>query len=84
MINARKKLSNVALEHPAGSGVVFTYDISELSESIYRLVHPPVLSAGERISNECPVKKRVEDSVKRMMEQSVTHACFVDISWLGV
>ena len=51
---------------------------------VQRPVRPFPQPARERIGNECAVKKRIQFSIERVMKQSVSHACLVNVARLGV
>ena len=41
-------------------------------------------AAGKRVSDEYPVKEGIQHPVDGMMQQSVAHACLMDVPWLGI
>lgn len=68
----------------AGSCVVFGNDIAEFSESVYGFMHAFVFLAGKRIRDKLFIKKRIKDSVNRVMQQPVSHAGLMNIPGLWV
>jgi hypothetical protein len=55
-----------------------------LAKLIERPMRTFALSTRKRIKNELLIKKRIEDSVDRMMQKTVTDSCFVNVSWFRV
>ena len=53
-------------------------------KSIRGFVCPLPYTTGIRVGNELLVEIRIENAIYRMMQQSVTHTGFMNISWLGV
>ena len=84
MIDIREKLSDVAFQNPASSGVVSADFIRELAKSVNRLMRPLLNSAGIGISDEYLVEKRIKNPINGVMQKSVANRCFVNISRLGI
>ena len=84
MIDARKELSDIALQNPASTRVVLRDLIGECPKPIHRFVCPFPETAGIRISNECSIKERVQLAIERVVDEPVAHTRFVDVAWLRV
>ena len=84
MINTRKKLFDVALEHPCGASMVFTDLIDKLAEAIDGLVCPLPNLTRKRIVDEIGYKERIENPVDRMMQETIAHRGFVNVAEFGI
>ena len=80
MINRSEKLSNIALEYPAGFGMVLAFLAGECLKSFDGLMGTFVIPTGIGVSNESFVEERVEDTIEGVVQESVAHGRFVDIS----
>ena len=54
--------------------------VLESAKPVHRTVRSLSQSARERIGDECPVKERIKFPIQRMMKQTVTNACFVNVA----
>ena len=80
MIDAVEKFLNVAFEDKTGTGIVGT----DFSNSVPKIQHSLVSafadSAGERGGNEGWLKYGIQYFKHRVMEDSVTDGCLVDMT----
>lgn len=84
MINIGKKLLNVALQYPAGLGVVLTRLIAKGTKTIKGFMRAFIFTARKGVGDKSPVKKGIKQPVNRMMNQPVSDAGFVDVSGFRV
>ena len=84
MINVCEELADVALEHPAGARIIFAYDISKRPKTIHRSMRPLVVAAGKRIGYECPIEEWIELAINCVVDETVPHACLVNVARLGI
>ena len=79
MVYRAEEFSNVALEHPDSFGVILAFDISELPESIDRLMSSFVQPAGIGIIYKCLIEKRIKHPIQSMMQEPIPNCCLVDV-----
>lgn len=84
MINVGEKLPDIALEHPSGSRIVAGDLARELPEPMHRAMRSLVFTTGVGIVDEERIEKGVELPVDRMVYQTVTHRCFMDMPRLWI
>lgn len=84
MVNAGKKLFDVAFEHPASAGVILAHLVSKAAKTVKRFVRPLAQTARERVGNKGLVVKGVKNAIDGAVEQAVAESCFVDLARLGV
>lgn len=84
MIYAGKELPDVAFENPACAGIVLACFSEHCQQSVDRLVRAFINPAGKRISDKCPVKEWIQDSIYRMMQKPIANRGFADIPRLGI
>lgn len=84
VISAREEFPYVALQNPAGFGVVFASLPAEATEAVQCLMCPLPDPTGKRIGDELTIEVRVQNSVYRMMKQAVADVCLVDVPRLRV
>lgn len=84
LVNGCEEFSNVALEHPAGAGIIFRYLASEGAKAVHRSVRALPYSAGIGVGDEQSVKEWVEDTIEGVVQEPVAHARFVDVTRLRV
>lgn len=68
MIDAGKKFSNVALQNPAGLGIVFANLTAKTAETIKRFMDTLAAAAGKRIGNKYSVKKWIKQAINGVMQ----------------
>ena len=78
MVNVLKKLSDVAFQNPAGFGVILADFTGEGAKTIDGFMRTLVFSAGKGIDDKGSVKKWIEFSVNRVVQEAVAYARFVD------
>jgi|SRR3989344_4434496 len=84
MIDIGKKLPNVTFKDKSCFGVIFAHFSGKEPKSNHSAVRTLPQTTGKRIGDERPVEKRIELSVNRVMKQSISHTCFVNITRLGI
>ena len=84
VVDAREKLSDIALEHPNRSPVVTAGLGGELTEVVNGFVHSFFVPAGERVGDKRPIEKGIKDAVNGVMEQPVAHIRLVNMTPLGI
>ena len=84
MVDTREELSDVGLEHPAVFAVVLAHNVEKISEAIVGAVRSFSQTARVGVVDEKFIEEGVELPIDSVMQEPVTHACFVDVSWLGV
>jgi len=78
LVNRRKELTHVALEHPDRLRVIARDAVRESAEAVERFVASLVLTARVRTRNEGLIEKWIQQAIERVMEQAVADACFMD------
>lgn len=78
MVHRVEEPADVELESSAGSRVVLTFLTCELSQTVNSGMGALPDSAGVAIKDERPVKKRVQNSIHRMVHQPVTNRRLVN------
>ena len=66
--------------HPAGTSIILRDFEGKGAETIQRLVCPLPETTRIRVGNKSTVKEQVELAIKRMVQESVAHARFVDVA----
>lgn len=84
VIDRGEELPDVALEYPAGARVVLGDLAGERCEAIHCSMRALPFPAGEGVGNECTIEKRVQLPIQRMVHQSVSYQCFVDVAGLRI
>jgi hypothetical protein len=84
MVDVCKEFPDVALEHPACSGIVPRYLPSKFLESAYSPVCPLINATGIGIVDEVAVKIWIQGSIECVVNETVAHMCLVDITRLWV
>lgn len=79
MINIREKLFYVAFQNPAYFCFVLADFPGKLAKSFDRSMRSFPDPTGIRIGNKCFFEKRIKDPINRVMQQSVTNRCLVNI-----
>lgn len=74
MVDVRKKLSNVAFQHEAGSCMVATCFVRECAEAVHGAVCSLPKTTGIRIGDKGAVEERIEFPVKSVMQKPVPNA----------
>lgn len=67
MINAGKKLFNIAFKHITGAGIIFTDSKLESAKTTNRFVYAFIITAGKRISNKCFIKEGIQNTINGMV-----------------
>src|SRR3989338_3575898 len=80
MVNAGKKLFDIALQNPTGLGVVFADLPNKSTETIESFVRSFFISTRKRIGDESPVKEWVKFPVNCTVKQTVSNTGFVNAS----
>ncbi len=68
MINILKESLNVALENPAGAGVISAHPVSQPSKPVYGFMRSLSESTRVRVRNKSPVKERVENPINCVVQ----------------
>ena len=68
MIDARKKLSDIAFQNPRGSRVIARDNSCVLVESVHGAIRAFIKTAGVRIENERTVEIGIQYAVDGMMQ----------------
>lgn len=84
MVDTGEKLPNVTLEYPGRTGMVAAGLKRKLPKPVNGFMHPFPVPARKRVGDECAVEERIKDAVDGMVEQPITHACFVDVAQLRI
>ncbi len=84
MVNVREKLPDVALQNPAGFGVVLAHFTTKRTESVYGFVRSFTDAAGIGIGDKSSVKERIKNAIDGVVKQTVADLGLVDVSRLGV
>jgi hypothetical protein len=84
VVNGGKKLPYVTFEHPHRARMIAGHLIGIGAKLVDSFVPSFPFSTRIRGRDKGIVKKWIQFSVERMVEQAVSHVCFVDITWLGV
>lgn len=80
MVNIGKKLPDVAFQNPNGPSMV-PRDFSRVKpESINTALHPFVKTARKGVKNKLSVIKRIQGAVNGVVDETVPHARFVNIT----
>src|SRR3989338_7435405 len=84
MINAREKLADVALQNPAGSGMIAADLPCRPAEPVQRSVRPLADATGKGVGNEQTVEDWIQDAMDGVVNQPITHRCLVNDTGLRV
>lgn len=84
MVNAGKKLFNIALEYPAGFGIVLAGFLAKSPKPSNGFMGSFVIAARKRIADKCFIKKLVKQVVNSVMQKPISNFGFVNCSWLWV
>jgi hypothetical protein len=77
MINGIEKLSHVTLKYPAFIGSVLALGPKHISHAFDAFMRAFADAAGKRGRDECLLKNRIDYSKNRVMQNAVSHYCFV-------
>ncbi len=84
MVHAVEKLLHVALERKARVRSVSTDLSSHVLDGSNAAVGPESDATGERVRNERAFKDRTQNGIDGVVQDTVTHRGFMDVSSLGV
>jgi hypothetical protein len=84
LVNGGKEFFNVAFEHPAGFGIILTrFPKVSLNLSV-GFVRTFIQTTRIGVMNKSFVEVWVQDSIDRMMKQSISNCGLMNVSRLGV